>query len=249
MKNFMILLVLFFILPAICARAESLILFEEGHGQIFHAGNDGDLDLSLLAGKAREAGCRVESIDRLDTTSLAGADALVISGPFQPFTPAEIAAVLAFLDHGGRLALMLHIGPPVASLMTPLGIYHSNGVVRENATALQEQPLNFYVRDLTDHPLFSGIAHFAIFGAWALDTEGKSTIIARSDAKAWIDLDRDGQQTTKDAVAAFGLAAAGNRGKGQFVIFGDDAIFQNRYLREYNDALGDRLANWLAGKI
>ena len=249
MKTALLVLLSFFFAATAMAEPASKILFEEGHGQRFHAGTDGDLDLSLLAGQMRQHGATVGKIDEVSMATLTGAAALVVSGPFQPFTAPEIAAIVAFVEGGGRLAIMLHIGPPVASLLAPLGVYHSNGVVRESSDILEEQPLNFTVRNLAAHPLFAGIESFAVFGTWALDAQDKTTIVARSGAQAWVNLNRDKTKSTLDAVDAFGLVVAGTRGKGQFVVFGDDAIFQNRYLHAYNDALGDRLARWLKGEI
>jgi len=42
------------------------------------------------------------------------------------------------------------------------------------------------------------------------------------------------------------VAVAGRSGKGRFVVFGDDAIFQNKFLTGDNLVLGRNLASWLA---
>jgi hypothetical protein len=44
---------------------------------------------------------------------------------------------------------------------------------------------------------------------------------------------------------AFGVVIAGRSGRGGFVIFGDDALFQNKFLVEGNAALAKNLAKWL----
>jgi hypothetical protein len=252
MGRYLALMTLLLLLPATVAGAERpapRILFDEGHGQLFRIAGDGDLDLSLLSEKMRAGGAVVTAVEHFTAATLAEADALVISGPFRPLAADEIAAVLAFVERGGRLAVMLHIAPPASPLLTALGIAYSNGVVRETAAILEEQPLNFTVRDLAPHPLFAGVEQFAVFGAWALNASDPALLVARSGPEAWVDRDRDGQKSAPDAVAAFALVAAGTRGKGQFVVFGDDAIFQNRYLRAYNNVLGDALARWLKGEI
>jgi hypothetical protein len=60
-------------------------------------------------------------------------------------------------------------------------------------------------------------------------------------------LNRDGKFNSTDAQQSFGVAIAGTYGKGKYVVFGDDAIFQNVFLKGENMALGKNLARWLRG--
>ena len=50
-----------------------------------------------------------------------------------------------------------------------------------------------------------------------------------------------------DAGGPFTVAVSGTLGAGLFAVFGDDAIFQNRYLDEDNGRLAANLSGWLAG--
>ncbi len=144
---------------------------------------------------------------------------------------------------------MLHIGPPAADLLHRLGVSHANGVMRERQDVLNEQPLDFRVSRLEPHPLFAGIQSFALFGGWPLVNDSEQVkLIAFTGPQAWVDLNRNKELDADDAVQSFAVAAAGSVGKGEFVVFGDDAIFQNRYLEEYNGALGRNLVRWLGGK-
>lgn len=43
------------------------------------------------------------------------------------------------------------------------------------------------------------------------------------------------------------MVVAGSYGKGRFAVFGDDAIFQNRFLDADNRKLAANLARWLKG--
>lgn len=244
------LLLLAALLPAAALAAPPVVLFDEGHGQMFFVEQQGPLQLSGLADLFRQAGCEVRtSQGPLTDAALAGVAALVSSGPFAPFAAEEAAAVQRFVERGGRLALLLHIGPPAAGLLAQFGVSHSNGVIREQLNVLHDQPLDFWVGDLEPHPLFAGIDRFALFGSWALINEGSGVrVIARTSPRAWVDLNRDEKPGEGDAVQAFGVAVAGERGEGSFVVFGDDAIFQNRYLQEYNGGLGRNLVRWLCGR-
>lgn len=226
--------------------AKRVILFDEGHGQMFLAGRDGALDLSELAGLFRSAGFEVRvGRSRLDDGALKGVDAVVSSGPFTPFSPDEVDALDRFLKEGGRLSLMLHIGPPAAGLLERLEVLHSNGVIRERDNILHDQPLDFWVTRLEPHPVFDDVERFGLFGGWALLAEDGTRIIARTGERAWVDLNRNEAFDETDAAGSFGVAAAGERGAGRFIVFGDDAIFQNRYLVEYNRRLAENLVRWL----
>jgi Domain of unknown function (DUF4350) len=229
------------------AHAKPKVLFDQGHGQRFVIKRGNDLDLSRLAGLFQEAGFEVtSSTAQLTANTLAGIDALVLSGTFQPYTPKEIAAITAFIDHGGALCIMLHIAPPLAPLMFRLGIEHSNGVIHEQSDIIDGNPLDFRVTRLEKHPLFQGLRQFSLYGVWALHAIGPGVrTIAQSSPASWVDLNGNGRLDPKDARQSFAVAVAGQSGRGRFVVFGDDAIFQNKFLVGNNLTLGRNLASWL----
>lgn len=77
-----------------------------------------------------------------------------------------------------------------------------------------------------------------------MNLDNRARVIASSSLQAWIDLHHDKVQT-KEETASFGVACAGDLGKGGFLVFGDDAIFQNKFLDANNKALAVNLASWL----
>jgi len=77
-------------------------------------------------------------------------------------------------------------------------------------------------------------------------TSGSSArVIASTSPKGWVDLNGDKKLSTGDVVQAFGVVVDGARGAGRFVVFGDDAIFQNKFLDQQNLRLAHNLASWL----
>jgi hypothetical protein len=44
------------------------------------------------------------------------------------------------------------------------------------------------------------------------------------------------------------VVIAGSLGRGEFAVFGDDAIFQNRFLKDENLLLGKNLVKWMLEK-
>ena len=228
------------------ASAEPVALFDQGHGQAFLVEKNRPLDLSELAGVFSEQGALVRtSSEKISATSLANVDILVISGPFAPIEDEEIESIIKFVEQGGRLAVMVHIGPPVIKLLLRLGVSISSAAVYEQNYIISENPLDFMVPDLSSYPLTSGLDAFNVFGSWALlGTKDHVKTVARTSRDAWVDLNGNKILNEKDAKQSFALVVAGGIGQGQFAVFGDDAIFQNRFLKGGNLLLGHNLARW-----
>lgn len=232
------------------STAAPVVLFDEAHGQHFRIGNSGPLDLSDLAELYRANGFLVASdAEPLTREVLTPVDVLVLSGPFQPLTEDELAAVLDFVNAGGGLAIMLHIAPPVRDLLHRLEVDFTNGTLRETSQTINGNPLDFKIGTLADHPLTSGLEGFSVYGAWALrGTAPHTRILAETGPHAWVDLDHDNQLSPRDAVQQFGVMVAGELGQGRYVVLGDDALFQNRFLDAANRQLALRLVAWLGSK-
>lgn len=229
------------------AETRKTVLFDEAHNQRFMVGQSGPLDLSGLAALFQSEGLSVNVNKQAITPEvLAGVDALVISGAFSPLAPAEVAAITRFLESGGRLCVMLHIGMPVADLLHRVNVSISNGVIHEQQNRIGKDGLDFRITRVKQHELMKGVNRFSIYGGWALiNTAKNAEIIAQTSAQAWVDLNKDNKLGKGDAIQSFGVVIAGRAGKGSFVVFGDDAMFQNKFLVEGNARLAKNLAAWL----
>jgi class 3 adenylate cyclase len=98
--------------------------------------------------------------------------------------------------------------------------------------------------------LLAGVQRFSLYGVWALMAfADNARVIASTSPDAWVDLDGDGTLSAGDAVQSFGVAVAGTMGRGAFVVFGDDAIFQNKFLDDDNRKLATNLAAWLSSGV
>lgn len=234
------------LLPAAAANSRPVVLFDAGHGERFLPQDEGPLGLSGLTGIFHDQGFALElTREPLTPAVLAEVDAVVVSGPFAPFAPAEIEALAAFVRQGGHLAVMLHVAPVATQLLDRFGVIHAHGVIHaEPQMQIAGEELNFTVDRLAAEPLLAGISHFALYGSWALAAaEGNRARIAASSSEgSWIDLNGNRLYDPVDARQSFGVVALGEEGSGDFVIFGDDAIFQNRYLTGGNRRLGENLA-------
>lgn len=229
------------------AKNQFTVIFDQGHGQLFYINRSQDLDISKLAHLFLDQGFGVKISSRQITgQALDGADALIISGPFKPFIKPEIKDITEFVNNGGYLYVMLHIGSPLISLLEEFGVLVSGGVIRENEKVIQGNALDFSLTKLAPHELTAGLTHFNAYGAWALlNNKPMAKLIAQTGPKAWVDLDRDKKFGSNDVVQSFGVLIAGRLGQGGFAVFGDDAIFQNRFLVKQNLKLGQNLVEWI----
>lgn len=234
--------------PAARATTRSVALFDQSHGQRFLAGNTGPLDLSSFVKVLGDQGLEVKTTSEPITAQLlAHVDVLIISGAFKPLSASEVEATTRFIERGGRLAVMLHIGPPVADLLHRLHTSISNGVICEQENIIGDACSNFRVTRLKPHELTKGLKEFSIYGGWALlNTAANASIVAETSPRAWIDLNADGKLGAGDAVQSFGVIVTGQLGHGRFVVFGDDAVFQNQFVKEGNLLLAHNLGVWLA---
>ncbi len=228
-------------------KNKSQVLFDQAHGQRFLVEKSDPLDLSRLADLFRVEEYSVETTkDELSAERLKDVGLLVISGPFVPYGPQEIKAVTSFLQNGGRLCVMLHIASPVAELLKELGVAISNGVVHEQENLLAQKDTDFKVMKLKQHVLTQGLSSFNVYGTWALmNTRENVSVLAESGAKSWVDLNMDRQFSPGDAMQPLGVVAAGTFGKGEFLVFGDDAIFQNQFLKGDNEGLALNMIKWV----
>ena len=234
-------------LTAVSAFAVPILLVDQGHDQRFVIEKDGELQLSSFAGVMKQEGFDVRSSkEPLTEETLKGVSALIISGPFKALDPAEVEAVARFVEHGGRLAAMLHIGVPFSGILRRLEVDFTNYVLGEQENLIDNDFRNFRARALEASPLFDGLEHFSLYGAWALtNTAPSARIIASTSPKGWVDINGDKMLSKGDVVQAFGVAVEGTHGAGRFVVFGDDAIFQNKFLDASNKQLSRNLARWL----
>lgn len=240
------LLVVCFLLSFIsCKNDKKTVLFEEGHGQLFKIIDSKNLGLSKLSTIFQNDAWTVETSNSEITDELLNdIDALVITGAFKSITQNEIGVIKRFLEKGGKLAVMLHIGPPVAALLHNVNVSISNGVIHETGNLIIGNDIDFKVVNLNIHELTNNLNDFTVYGGWALlPTDSNGHVVAQTSTKSWIDLNGDNKA---DAQQSFATIVVGTFGLGEFVVFSDDAIFQNMFLKENNYELAQNLVQWLA---
>jgi len=222
------------------------VLFDQGHGQLFYIDQQGTLDLSQLADTFSEAGFAVSSTNTpLTAAALETVDALIISGAFRSPTISEIDAIQGFIQRGGKLAVMLHVGPLVIPLLNSLNVSVSMGVLHDTTKAIGGKSSDFPVSSLAGHVLFDQIKSFELYGAWGLNPNVTTVrIMAMTEPSAWLDNNRD-QVKGNNPQGRFPVIVRGVLGAGEYLVFGDDAIFQNQFMTGNNRQLANNMALWM----
>ncbi len=223
------------------------VLFDQGHGQRFLIENSGELHLSEIATRFRDRGLEVKSTALpLSKQALAATKVLIISGPFAAHTEEEIRAILGFVERGGSLAIMLHVGPTAGRLLKRLQVAVSSGVLRQHENLIGGKTADFRVTRLAPHALTRNLDGFSVYGSWALTNRTSAvSVLAVTTRQAWIDRNRNKARDPDENPQAYAVAVTGRRGRGRFAVFGDDALFQNRYLVAENLKLCENLISWL----
>ena len=238
----------FLVTPTLAAERQ--VLFDQGHGQRFLLSGSEPLGLSGLAAELRAQGLTPKPLSGVITpASLRGAAALVVSGSFLAFTDQELSAIDGFLGKGGRLCVMLHIADPVRPLLQRLGVGVTRAPIMEQVNLVDNNPLAFKVVNFAKHRVTAGLTGFNVNGCWGLgNIAPASQVQAWSSNQAWSDTNGDGRRGADEPTATLGVLAGGGQGKGAYLVFGDDAIFQNQFLIGGNLALAKNLAGWLKGQ-
>ncbi len=233
--------------PASAEPRPPVVLFDEGHGMHFVIEKKGALDLSQLAELFRRHGAVVASSrEKLTQGLLDDKKALIISSPFIRYSNGEIEALVHFILEGGKLAIMLHIPMPATNLLYRLNVIASKGIILEHNNLLGDDSKYFGTAVLFPHPLTRELRQFSLHGCWALlNTRSNVELVAETSPQAWLDLNGNDRQDPAEPAGPFATMVAGRLGKGEYLVFGDDAIFQNRFLTDDNKKLAENLAGWL----
>ncbi|MCX7990446.1 MAG: DUF4350 domain-containing protein [Proteobacteria bacterium] len=245
-KLFLLLTILVLISPA---SAENLnkVLFDEGHGQPFLISKEGNLQLSNLAKILREEGLELFTSDApFSKNFLKDYKSVIISGPFKEISKQETEELFNFVSDGGNLVVMLHISLPAEGLFKRFGVEITRGSVSESENLITKgKNIDFEIKNLSNNTLFRNLTKFSVYGAWGLISEKDDLIIAKTSNKSWVDLNRNGIFDDNEPKGPFGIIASGIIGKGKFIFFGDDTIFQNNFLKDENLTLAKNLARVL----
>jgi hypothetical protein len=177
------------------------IYFVTGHGEAT-PGSQGDgalagRSLSILVDKMKKDNMVAEEASLLSGVIPDDADVIAIVGPTRPYTEAEVAALDAFLDGGGRLLVALDplIEPDGTMRQTRLEPFLAGRgvVVNDDLVVDPSRKLPFfdlsavYLTDFADHPVTTGLDGIAV-----LFTVTRSLTTDSDDARILVETSTEG---------------------------------------------------------
>lgn len=232
------------------ATGPAKVVFDTSHNEIFSPVKKGPLHYSNFTTSIKKTGAKVSmNAEAISLKALEGVDTYIIAGPSKPVSRDEIAALSIFVENGGNLLVLMHISPPVAQLTETFGILVSNFVIAEHEGTIKGKSQDFYVTKLAEHPVTAGVGKIAVFGSWALMTEGTASVVASTSEKAWMDLNRNRAFDHGEPIQSYGIVAAASSGAGKVVVVADDAPFANKFMKEAgNMRLAGNIMNWFSAK-
>ncbi|OPY26719.1 MAG: hypothetical protein A4E28_02345 [Methanocella sp. PtaU1.Bin125] len=148
-------------------------------------------------------------------------DTLLIVGPSAGYPAEDVAYVRAFLERGGRLAVMddfgtagglLHdIGSPITILQTPLC----------QDMDYYKKPAFPVVREIGGSSLTANVSELVFNHPAPLQVEGDAEVLARTTVMGWLDPNGNGVIDGAEQFGSYPLVARADYGSGELFVAGD----------------------------
>ena len=177
------------------------VYFVTGHGEASTAaatGGTGDRGLSVLTDALKR-----DNMDTNDVSLLSGevpedADVIAIIGPTRAYTEAEIAALGAFLDQGGRMLVGLDPlidtdgtmrSTRLEAFLAGRGVIVHDDLVVDPSRRLPFYDLSaVYLEDFPSHPITQGLEGFAVLFTVARSLAadgGSAAVLVQTSDEGW----------------------------------------------------------------
>jgi hypothetical protein len=236
--------------PAFAAAAGPRLIFDEAHANLHTAGGR----YAVVAAVASADGFRVEPGTQPFTAgSLRPGEVLLIANargaPVETdsaFAPAEIAAVVDWVEQGGGLFLVADhepFGSAAAALGAALGVTMHDGSVDDAAHQAPGTPGPFFLRfarqdgRLGAHPVLEGreaserIASVITFGGQALELTPEWTSLLTFGPGARVHTAAGRPEDVATPVGGLSQMAARELGQGRVVVAGEAGMFAAQVIR------------------
>ena len=228
-----------------CIQEEKpLLLVDYAHDEIFPPLDPRELGYAKLDAVFKEAGYEVKvASEHVTEKELRGARVYMLAGPMSGLSEEERAAVRGFVERGGRVIVLVHIASPLREFLEEYNITLGWVLAEEENTL--EKPHNFAVRSVGDDELFQGVDSLSFYGAFSVRAPES---YAFTSARAWEDLNLNGEWEEGEPRGRFALIGIARYGKGYVLVIGDDATLANRFIgEEDNFKFARNLAEWGSG--
>ncbi len=236
-----IALALLLLFSACIQEEKPLLLVDYAHGEIFPPLDPRDLGYAKLDTVFKEAGYEVRVISEpLTEKELRRARVYLLAGPMNELSEEERAAVRSFVEHGGRVIVLVHIASPLRVFLAEYNM--SLGWVLAEEENTLGRVHDFVVTGIEGGEIFKDVDSLSFHGAFSV--RAPESYAFTSD-RAWEDLNLNGVWEEGEPRGRFALIGIARYGKGYVLVIGDDATLANRFIgEEDNFKLARNLAEW-----
>jgi tetratricopeptide (TPR) repeat protein len=171
-------------------------------------------------------------------------DVLIIASCREEYSSSEAAAVKKFVENGGGLLFMsdfIFSGDIANSISKSFNVSFDAPffamIVDNKARKFSSSNFQFYVTEITSHPITEGVEKIALNGAVPISTHRSGTVLVRTSENSWLEeIEKtEGKKDSDEKSGPFDvLLAIENRGKGRAVFFGCASSFFNWVTEEPN---------------
>ena len=191
----------------------------------------------------------------LTYTTLRNYDVLILASFEESYSSSEIDAIRQFVENGGGLFVLGDIYSQNNSVSHAFDVvfYSEEGFIADKKAEKYTGDIHqFYVSDMTAHPITKGITQIALNGAIPIQSIGKGTSLIQTSSSSWLDRAGSGFGV-QDGVEEEGpftiMAAHTGIGLGRAVFFGGTMSFWNGLMYDIdqqNEELFVNAVRWLS---
>ncbi len=242
---------LLFLVVTAGVRAEKplIVSFDLAHSEIFSPFAEKRLNYSIFYRMFEKAGFTLRlNKQPLTDKTLADVHSLVLFGPMRPLRNSELSVLDKFVEQGGNLLVLLHISSPAAQLTRRFNILVSNGILMDETNKIKEAS-DFFVPNISSHPLTKGVKKLAVFGSWGVMSLKDSRTIAKSSPATWMETNNNRKQDKSEKAGRFGIVAVNESHRGKVLVIADDAPLLNNFIHVADNRMFARnIVQWFKGQ-
>lgn len=216
------------------------VVFDMGHGEVFSPQDTSDLGQSIAINQIRSAGFDVVvNNDLITPEDLKEASGLIIAGPMRSLQDSEYAAIQDFVRKGGTVLLTIHVPFPVLKVPAHWGLPVGTKIMMSKTPVSSQSPSIFVADKVSSDPLMTGVRQVLVLSGWpvgAVSDSARIEVQTRQDT--WLTGVGDKEPTPPPGTkfGSYGVIGVASVGKGKVIVSGDDAVFANIAIGEYDNA-------------
>lgn len=227
--------------PADGAPPHGTILYDMAHSEVFGPQDPSALGQSGAVERMRRGGYAVKvTTDKLERSMLSSdVAAIYLAGPMVPLMDKERLLINDFLARGGTMIITVHVPYPILGMPARYGLPVGTGVMVD--PNVQTGDPGVWVTDrIVADPVTAGVKRLEVVSGWPVRTSKSDTaeprLLAYAPKNVRVDANSNNRFDPADPQPPYGVVGVSAVGSGRVVVLGDDGIFANMAIDQYDNA-------------